>query len=67
MHKTPIVTALITMYARYRLVDELNRDADHHITRLNNTALGMAIATCAGLSVVANFQVIDDTAISSLV
>lgn len=49
--------ALLTMYLRYRLVDELNRDADTRLTKHNRIAFVVAIASTAGLSIVANFQV----------
>jgi hypothetical protein len=45
------------MYLRYRLVDELNRDANHVLARCNQFAWALAIVSTFGLSIVANFQV----------
>ena len=44
------------MYLRYRLVSELNRDADARVSRCNRVAWCMAVVSCLGLSIVANFQ-----------
>lgn len=47
----------IVVYLRFRLVKELNRDADQILRRVNDISLVVGLFSALGLSIVGNFQV----------
>ena len=53
-----MIIGLVIVYLRYRLVQELCRDWDLTLTRLNWLSFACGVLAAFGLSVVANFQVV---------
>lgn len=48
--------AFLTMYLRYKLIQELTKDFDPKVTKLSKANFVIGSLSCAGLSIVGNFQ-----------
>ena len=58
--KETLCLGFVVIYLRYRLVSELNRDADKILKSLNILSLIVVLVALLGMFGVANFQVFYD-------